>query len=195
MFGSIDAAPHIFYNEFIMMGMKRILAAVFLPLLLAAFLFPQSLTELSKKEKERREKIKGKKTVVVTNADLVKVKKKPAVEILEPLFPEEEQITEQSVVTKEAPSEEPQPEITEKVVQEVDTSSLEEKWKKANEYVSLLNLRMTGLWQQFYSLDEMASRDAVQKEISTTYLALQQAQQEADKLKEELDKAQIQKKE
>ena len=38
----------------------------------------QSLVELSKKERERRAAAKG-KTAVVTNADLAKVKKKPAV--------------------------------------------------------------------------------------------------------------------
>ncbi|GAF97333.1 unnamed protein product, partial [marine sediment metagenome] len=46
----------------------------------------QSLVELAKKEKERREKLKGKKTIVVTNYDLKKVKKKPAVSTRQPVL-------------------------------------------------------------------------------------------------------------
>jgi hypothetical protein len=39
----------------------------------------QSLVELSKQEKERREKLKGKSSIVITNAELAKVRKKPAI--------------------------------------------------------------------------------------------------------------------
>ena len=60
------------------------LAFVLLPLLLVSFLSSQSVTELSKKEKERRAAVKGKPASVVTNADLAKVKRKPAVEVAEP---------------------------------------------------------------------------------------------------------------
>ncbi len=45
------------------MQIKKILAIVFLPLLIVSFLHAQSVTELAKKEKERRAAIKGKKAL------------------------------------------------------------------------------------------------------------------------------------
>jgi hypothetical protein len=64
------------------MSKKRILISLFLPLFLASFVQSQSLAELAKKEKERREALKGKATVV-TSADIAKVKKRPAVETVQ----------------------------------------------------------------------------------------------------------------
>ena len=64
------------------MSKKKLLASLFLPLLLASFLQSQSLAELAKKEKERRAALKGKATTVTT-ADIAKVKKRPAVESTE----------------------------------------------------------------------------------------------------------------
>jgi len=55
------------------MDIKKVSAAVLLSLLTVTFLGAQSLAELSKKEKERRAAIKGKKTVI-TNADLTRLK-------------------------------------------------------------------------------------------------------------------------
>lgn len=68
------------------MSLKRVIAVLSLPLFLSSFLLSQSVVELAKKEKERREKLKGKKTIVVTNYDLKKVKKKPAVSTRQPVL-------------------------------------------------------------------------------------------------------------
>ncbi len=59
--------------------MKKGLRFTILFLLPAALLLSQSLVEVSKKEQERREKLKGKNVRVITNADLKSVKKRPAV--------------------------------------------------------------------------------------------------------------------
>ncbi|HSQ79473.1 MAG TPA: hypothetical protein VLN41_02675 [Candidatus Bathyarchaeia archaeon] len=56
------------------------LAVLVLPLVLVSFLQSQSLTELAKKEKERRAALKGRTATVITTADIAKVKKRPAVE-------------------------------------------------------------------------------------------------------------------
>ena len=61
--------------------MKKAWRFVILFLLPAALLLSQSLVEVSKKEQERRAKLKGKNVKVVTNADLKAVKKTPAVEM------------------------------------------------------------------------------------------------------------------
>ncbi|MCP2605249.1 hypothetical protein NLC29_03750, partial [Candidatus Aminicenantes bacterium AH-873-B07] len=64
----------------------------------------------------------------------------------------------------------------------------EQRWKKAKEYVELLTLKMNGLWQEFYSMDDMTSRDKIQREISETYQKLLRAQQEEARTKKELEK-------
>jgi hypothetical protein len=80
------------------MRKKKVLAILFLPLLLASFLQSQSLAELAKKEKERRAALKGKATTTITTADIAKVKKRPAVETAE----QEPTAEEQAAQTGEA---------------------------------------------------------------------------------------------
>jgi len=185
------------------MKQKKIFIATFFPLLLVSFLLSQSLVDVAKKEKERRETLKGKKVVVVTNADLTKLKKKPSVVTaqLEPATAET--ITEAEAEFKEQenpPTGEYLQEVTPKVEEAPEAEAvgkksgeelraeLEEKWNKAKEYVDLLGTKMNGLWQKFYSFDDMISRDSIQKEISDTYVKLLKAQEDEVKAKEELDK-------
>lgn len=59
--------------------MKKTLCLVCMSFLCSAVLVSQSLVEVSKKEKERREQLKGKNVRVVTNPDLRQVTKKSAV--------------------------------------------------------------------------------------------------------------------
>ncbi len=61
--------------------MKKRLFFGVLSLLAASFLLSQSLVDASKKEQERREKLKGKDVKVVTNADLKARPKTPAVTV------------------------------------------------------------------------------------------------------------------
>lgn len=58
--------------------MKQILRLAIYSFFCAAFLASQSLVELSKQEKERREKLKGKTARVVTNDDLKKIRRTAA---------------------------------------------------------------------------------------------------------------------
>lgn len=69
--------------------MKKTLSVILISLLGATFLISQSLVELSKQEKERREKLKGKNVRVITNADLKSTAKKPAVSAILPEAAEE----------------------------------------------------------------------------------------------------------
>jgi hypothetical protein len=55
--------------------LKKFLVFLLSIFLLATILYPQSLVELAKKEKERRAKLSGKPSIVLTNADLKKIKK------------------------------------------------------------------------------------------------------------------------
>lgn len=196
---------------------KRMLSIAFLPLLLVSLLYSQSLTELSKKEKERRDSLKGKRIAVATNADLVKVKKKPALVVVESPSVLDETIegeetetagtaetTEETGELTETPEEtaaaatqeQPQAAAT---PQETPTAimserefkgtrtDLESKWKAAQEQVELYTLKMNGLWQEFYALDDMKSRELIQLQISETYDKLTRAQVEETRAKQELD--------
>jgi hypothetical protein len=53
--------------------------------------------------------------------------------------------------------------------------------------VDLLTMKMNGLWQEFYSLDDMTARDRIQQQISENYEKLLKAQQDEVAAKEELD--------
>jgi len=169
----------------------KILSAAVLALFLAQFAPGQSLTEAAKKEKERRESLKGKAGVVVTNADLAGTKKKPAVALQTPAEGEKPAAIP-AVKSVEPSSGEAAPPVdlqTEaKKKFDEKKSELEGRLSKAKEMVELLDLKMNALRQQFYSFNSMTSKDQIQKQISETYQKLQAAQTEEKNLKDELDK-------
>jgi hypothetical protein len=175
--------------------MKKFLILISIFSLSASFLFAQSLSDLSKKEKERREKLKGKTSIVLTNTDLKKARRPARIPVSPSLEEEEsapEEATEETpsdnriIPTQRAPQEESESDSAES--QETTELSLEEKWEKAKEYVALLTLKMNALWQEFYSMDDMTPRDYIQQQISETYQKLQEAQEEEEKLRQELGK-------
>jgi hypothetical protein len=171
------------------MSVTKILTAAALALILAQPAPGQSLTEAAKKEKERRESLKGKAGVVVTNADLAGIKKKPAVA---PQAPDEGEKPAAAAKPGEPPAGEAatpadlQTEARKKFDEK--RIELEDLLSKAKELVELLNLKMSALQQQFYSFNSMTAKDQVQKQISETNQRLQAAQAEEAKVKDELDK-------
>jgi hypothetical protein len=198
--------------------MKKTALFAFLSVLIVSFVHSQSLVELSKREKARREGLKGKNAVVVTNEDLAKVKKKPAVEVVLPEPPMEESAVEgeEFATEEEIPSETQEEALTDEETTEEATpqepaakietlpqlpqqtalseeefkkkkAEFEDKWNKAAEMVELLTLKMNGLWQEFYSLDDMTARDRIQQQISETYDKLVKAQVDETRAREELD--------
>ena len=177
-------------------------------LIVAAFsvsaLHPQSLVELAKKEKARRAALKGKKVRVITNAELLKVKLTPAVEV-----------KGQEVVNETAPvvsGEESDPALetetaaaTESVASESATdlsavgrlqmteaefrarlAELKAKVDDAQDMIDLLTLRMNALWQQFYNVDA-ARQELLKAQISETYERLTKTQLEASQAQKEYD--------
>jgi hypothetical protein len=188
------------------MAKKRFWAFALLPLFLVCFLHSQSVTDLAKKEKERRARLKGKSATLVTNADLSKVKKRPAVEVTQVEKPateteaggENTAAADQGTappVTAAAPpaqkTEEQAPPPDESAMSEKDFKArLEELAKKAQdaqEMIDLLTLKMNALWQEFYNLGDVKSREYTQFQISETYDKLTKAEAEAAKAKKELD--------
>jgi len=177
-------------------------------LVMASFLHSQSLTELAKKEKERREALKGKSARVVTNADLAKIKKRPAVELgttVEEMTLEELQALETAEAgqtqTETVPpgqsgeaaavEEIPETKAEESPMSEREfkarLAELQGKVEQAQELIDLMSLKMNALWQEFYSLDDMTSRELIQMQISQTYEKLTKAQVDWQKAQTELD--------
>jgi len=173
------------------MPAKRPLALAFLMVILSSLLFPQTLAEIAQKERERRAGLKGKKAVVITNADLAKLRKKPALETPPgPPAPEAEEIAapENILPAPVEPLEQPVtgiPASTDSAPPGLKT--LQERLDKAQEYVELLTLKMGALWQQFYGQEDMTTKDAVQQAIAETYIKLEKAQEDEIQARRDLE--------
>jgi hypothetical protein len=183
------------------MPAKRWVALTVAPLLLSSMLLSQSLAEIAQKERERRAALKGQKVVVVTNAELGKVKRKPAVDVGEapPAAPAARPSTaesEQAALTEtpaaaakppETPTTAGAPPGPAAVPQNLQV--LQERWDKSKEYVELLTLKMSALWQEFNGLRDPHAQDAVRQSISETYAKLHTAQEEETKARLEFERS------
>jgi len=170
--------------------MKRFVLGGLIICFTAGLLSGQSLVDLAKKEKTRRANLQGKKGLVITNADLKKVDKTAALVSTPNRAPN----PTRPRLNSPAPSPTSRRPASSPKNQDIDnkpstqSEEREDKWRKASQLVTLLTTKMNGLWQEFYSLDDMRDRADIQREISDTYLELQKAQQEASQLKDELDR-------
>lgn len=187
---------------------KKVLAAFVLPLFLATFLQSQSLADLAKKEKERRAAMKGKGGTVVTTADLAKVKRQPAVEATAqeqtaeeiaaqagqadpataageatagaaPAKPEAEKPAEETPPGEDKPM--PEKEFQAKQAELADAC------KQKQEMLELLTLKLNSLYQEFYNLDSLKSREILQIQISDTYDKLLKAETDVKKATKDLE--------
>jgi hypothetical protein len=175
------------------MAAKRLPALALLITLMGLFVFPQSLAEIAQKERERRAALKGKKATVITNASLAKLKKKPALETppAPPATPVEEAVrsdgTPGTTIEPQEPPAALPPDTGNRAPSDLKT--LQERYEKAREYVELLTLKMGSLWQQYYNLEDMTTKDAVERSIAETFLKLQTAQEEENLARQALEKS------
>jgi hypothetical protein len=172
--------------------MKR--ALIFLAVMgLAASLGAQSLVELAKREKARRDSFGGRHAVVVKNRDLLLVKKVAAVEVTIPEGgagenprPEDQSATaagvagEVGLVTPPAGSEagsEPPP--TGKNISEDITEGggpLEDQLKTVDALVEELTTELNSLRQQYEAQNNMVPGSVIQQQIEETYQRFTRAQ-------------------
>jgi hypothetical protein len=191
------------------MQKKKLLISLFLPLLLVSFLQSQSLGELAKKEKARRAALKGKHATVVTTADLAKADRRPAVESAGGQATEAEVKAQQEGTPpvagqqaaeagaaeavaaggEKAGGEAPPAEKAAPSAQEIQKkqNELADAAKQKSELVDLLTLKMNALYQEFYSLDNMKSREMIQLQISDTYDRLLKAESESAQAQKDLE--------
>lgn len=167
--------------------------------LAAGSLFGQDLVETARREKARRLAAKKETAVVVTNADLARARKKPAM-AMPPAAKaaaggEEASSTDQAPPSAvAAPSAVPAPQSA---VEAASESALNYDQKKADlttaqdraqERAELLDLKMRALNQQLTTFNSMTTKDQVRKSIAETYQKLLEARAEAVKAKEALEK-------
>ncbi|MBN1224894.1 MAG: hypothetical protein JXB23_16720 [Candidatus Aminicenantes bacterium] len=163
------------------MSAKKISSFIFLFLLFAALTFPQSLAEAAKKEKERRASLKGRKTVVVTNADLKKIIRRSAVSVVQSTSSDE------STPARIQPPSNPPRRIETPVETRMDTrDSMDPTFQgdrlvSPEETVEMLTNKMYYLQQKFYTFTDWTLREEIQKEMVQTYEKLQKAQADAEK--------------
>jgi len=160
----------------------------------SSLILSQSLVELAQKEKERRAKIKEKKSIVITNSDLTRLKKSPAVAVPEAPLPKEKVKSFKSSVKKTS-STKPKlskQEETDKMEFYTSASELKEKLRQTREYCQLLILKINALWQEFYNLDDTVSKESLQKRIEEAKLRLKIARKEGERIKQELSQLQLQ---
>lgn len=182
---------------------------------LSLFASAQSLAESARKEKERRETLKKSGAVVVTNADLSKVKKKPAVTTPGAVAPSENpvpagaaSITAEERAQAGVAGHDAKPAISTgqgapartaeipasalegnpKDVFDRKKADLEGQWNSARERLGLLEVKLLALRQQFGNPVNAAERDKVGKDIDALAPILAAAQLEEKKSKEDLDK-------
>ncbi len=195
--------------------MKKAAIGVLLCVFLANLAGAQSVAELARKEKARRAALKAKPAAVITNKDLAKVKRMPALVVQTPVEITAENVDAATAAepapaaegaegaagapagaapqasgtppAAAAPAAPAEPGVLTDQQYKEQRDALAAAATRAQEYADLLQLRLGQLWQQYYSLDDMAPKDAVQAQISEVYIKVQQAQQDALKAKTELE--------
>jgi len=183
------------------MSAKKAAALFLAPLFLSSLLLSQSLSEIAQKERARRAGLKGKKVTVITNADLAKMTKKPALEMppsqpepdakpgsASPTAPESASAVSVPSGADAGPIGTPPPAAAPaEPSQSATLQELQRKLDRAKEYVELLTLKMGALWQERDGLRDQKAIGAVQLAIGETFSKLQTAQEEATRAQQELD--------
>jgi hypothetical protein len=187
------------------MKTPKIVVCLLFSVFFASLLRSQSLVELAKKERERRAALKTRKAPVITNADLLKVKLTPAVEVAGEAIPPDSgsgpgeealpppPVTASGAETAEAAAVERIQEIPDVGRLELSETEfraklteLKTKVDDAQDLIDLLTLRMNALWQQFYNVDG-TRQEQLKAQISETYEKLSKTQLEASKALKEYD--------
>jgi len=176
---------------------------------LSASLSAQSVADLAKRERARREALKGRHAVVVRNQDLLLVRKAPAVEIGSPdeALVIEDQNAASSTPLEGAGSEGrtivPRVEESGPVFMGEDaavplassTRTLDAQLKAASDLVDLLTTKMNALRQQYEFQDSMVPGYVIQQQIDETNQRLVKAQAQMARIQANIDKKTAEKKE
>lgn len=189
-------------------------ALVFLVMIgFAASAGAQSLADLAKREKERREGLKGRHATVIGKADLLRVKKLPAVEVV-PDYGSDEYATaeepgarpEEGVPAAVPPSASEAP-ASRRITPRVGTDgpsltdagaapreqsfagrTLDAQLGAAKDLVDLLTTKMNALRQQYESQDAMVPGYVIQQQLDETNQRLVKAQAQQARIEAQIAK-------
>jgi hypothetical protein len=170
---------------------------------LSASLAAQSVADLAKRERARREALKGRHAVVIRNRDLLLVLKAPAVEVAA-----SEEAVEPAEDTAVEPAEAPEETVPEgrHFVPRVEangptfmgedaavpgassTRALEAQLRAATDLVDLLTTKMNALRQQYEYQDAMVPGYVIQQQIDETNQRLVKAQAQQARIQAEIEK-------
>ncbi len=197
--------------------MKRLIA-VLIVFGCATNLSAQSVADLARKERERREALKDRRATVVTNDDLLRVTKRPAVEvssrapgwdIVEADDPDRATGLESAagpgtVVSAPAAADEgssrritprvtsPGPSLMpdQEAVDQAGTGAgpLEAQLKAAEELVDLLETKLAALKQEYEFQTSMVPNYVIEKQLNDTFQRLQKAQAQEARIRADLEK-------
>jgi hypothetical protein len=173
--------------------MKRIIV-ILAVLGLAAALQAQSLAELAKREKARRETFRGRHAVVIKNMDLLQVKKVPAVEVSDPAaMGDEEQIAEPVDRTTDIAGgtglKRPPAGTEDTPGAEAEGGGpLEDQLKVVDAVVENLTNEMNALRQQFEAQDNMVPGYVIQQQMDELNQRLVKAQARQTAIRTKMEK-------
>ena len=167
---------------------KRIIVWASMFIFVSSLILAQNLVELAKKEKERRAKIKTRKSIIITNSDLAKVKNRQAAVVLPaPALKEPPKKIKTPLKNIRPVKNKPRGQIeADKMDYQISALELEEKLQQTKEYIQLLMLKINALWQEFYSLDDTIPKDNIQKRIKQTNQRLKTAKEEEKRIQHQL---------
>jgi hypothetical protein len=181
---------------------------------LTASLGAQSVVELAKREKARRESLKGRHATVVKNYDLLRIKKVPGVEVANPdaMTGEPDQALGEDVTVDASNEDQSIPpsgsgapsgrRIVPRVAADGPTimgdnaaadqaasgATLDAQLQAANELVDLLTTKMNALRQQYEYQDAMVPGYVIQQQIDETNQRLLKAQAQQARIQAEVNK-------
>lgn len=184
---------------------KLIVVTIFVALV--ASLYGQSVNELARQEKARREALKGNRAKVITNVDLAAVRKTPAVVVVNPDSAEESNASgitgqDSSGLTSGGAGDTSGPVVMVPTVAKngpvlmgnndsadapASAGDAESRLKAANELIDLLSTKMNALMQESNSLNSMTPKDVIQRQIDETNRKLIRVQEEAARLKDQIE--------
>ena len=186
-------------------------AAIVAAALLAAALAPpgqgQALAESAQREKERREAVTAGKAVAITNADLLKVRKRLAVTLEPPAAGPAAGGPAEALGAPASAADPPKPsalgeaapawtaavpaslhEGNAKQVREQKTADLRNQWNAARERVGFLETKLLGLQQRAMKAVTPDERESLAKDVEAATRTLDEARLAERKAKVELEK-------
>lgn len=179
------------------MKLKKTIIGISFLAFLSSLLFSQNIVEVARKERERRARLKGTKAVIVTNADLRKIRKRPALDTSRIVIPPSAAASQSlpSGVDTAEPSgtrtpTQQKPGVDTQEPGQASVEQAEANYYKAREYTQLLTVKLKGLWQDYYNMDDMTDRNLIQKQIAETSLQIEQAQKDEAIAKKAMEDAQ-----